>query len=84
MSAPVPAADLKARVDRLAELGLLFLEYTGGETLLHPDIVELVRYGSSYRFEERWIITNGYLLSERLVKQLNDAGLTTCRSRSTE
>ena len=76
VSAPVPAADIKARVDRLAELGLLFLEYTGGETLLHPDIVELVRYGSSYRFEERWIITNGYLLSERLVKQLNDAGLT--------
>jgi len=75
-SAPVPTEKLKARVDRLAELGLLFLEYTGGETLLHPDILALVRHGARYRFEERWIITNGYLLSERLVKGLNDAGLT--------
>ncbi|MBA3502900.1 MAG: radical SAM protein, partial [Deltaproteobacteria bacterium] len=67
---------LKQRVDKLAELGLLYLEYTGGETLLHPDIIDLVRHGSSYRFDERWIITNGYLLSEQVVKQLNDAGLT--------
>lgn len=76
VSDPVPTARLEERVDKLAELGLLFLEYTGGETLLHPDILELVRYGSSYRFAERWIITNGYLLSERIVKGLNDAGLT--------
>ena len=76
VSKPVPTEVLKQRVDHLAELGLLYLEYTGGETLLHPDIVELVRHGASYRFDERWIITNGYLLSADLVKQLNDAGLT--------
>lgn len=76
VSPPVPAELIKARVDRLADLGLLFCEYTGGETLLHPDLVELVRYASSYRFNERWIITNGYLLTEDIVKQLNDAGLT--------
>jgi MoaA/NifB/PqqE/SkfB family radical SAM enzyme len=76
VSAPVPTELLKARVDKLAELGALFLEYTGGETLLHPDLVELVRYASSYRFDERWIITNGYLLSPEIVMQLNDAGLT--------
>lgn len=76
VSSPVPTELLKARVDKLASLGLLFCEYTGGETLLHPDIIELVRYASSFRFDERWIITNGYLLSEQIVKQLNDAGLT--------
>jgi MoaA/NifB/PqqE/SkfB family radical SAM enzyme len=76
VSAPVPTELIKARVDKLAELGLLFLEYTGGETLMHPDILELVRHGARHRFEERWIITNGYLLSERLVKGFNDAGLT--------
>jgi MoaA/NifB/PqqE/SkfB family radical SAM enzyme len=76
VSAPVPTELLKARVDKLASLGLLFCEYTGGETLLHPDIIELVRYASSYRFNERWIITNGYLLSDEIVRQLNDAGLT--------
>ena len=67
VSEPVPKDVLKARVDKLASLGLLFLEYTGGETLLHPDILELVAYGSSYGFEERWIITNGYRLSETIV-----------------
>ncbi|HUS63921.1 MAG TPA: radical SAM protein [Kofleriaceae bacterium] len=76
VSKPVATEVLKQRVDHLADLGLLYLEYTGGETLLHPDIVELVRHGASYRFDERWIITNGYLLSADLVKQLNDAGLT--------
>jgi MoaA/NifB/PqqE/SkfB family radical SAM enzyme len=76
VSEPVPTDVLKARVDKLADLGTLYLEYTGGETLLHPDILDLVAYGSSYDFEERWIITNGYLLSEKLVKGLNDAGLT--------
>jgi MoaA/NifB/PqqE/SkfB family radical SAM enzyme len=76
ISEPVPAELLKRRVDKLAELGLLFLEYTGGETLLHPDICDLVRYGADYGFEERWIITNGYLLSADLVKRLGDAGLT--------
>ena len=76
VSAPVPTELLKARIDKLASLGLLFCEFTGGETLLHPDIIELVRYASSYRFNERWIITNGYLLSAEVVQQLNDAGLT--------
>lgn len=76
VSDPVPAPLLRQRIDKLAELGLLFCEFTGGETLLHPELVELVRYASSYRFDERWIITNGYLLSEEVVQQLNDAGLT--------
>ncbi len=75
-SPPVPKEVLKQRVDKLASLGTLFCEYTGGETLLHPDLVELVAYASSYDFDERWIITNGYLLSAEIVKQLNDAGLT--------
>ena len=76
VSDPVPTELLKARIDKLAYLGALFCEFTGGETLLHPDLIELVRYASSYQFNERWIITNGYLLSEDIVKQLNDAGLT--------
>jgi MoaA/NifB/PqqE/SkfB family radical SAM enzyme len=76
VSPPVPTEVLKKQVDKLAELGTLFCEYTGGETLLHPDLIDLVAYASSYNFNERWIITNGYLLSAEIVKQLNDAGLT--------
>lgn len=76
VSAPVPKQLLKQRIDKLADFGTWLLELTGGETLLHPDLIELVAYGARYRFYERWIITNGYLLSPDLVMQLNDAGLT--------
>ena len=75
-SPPVPKETIKRWVDKLAEFSCLFVEFTGGETLLHPDIVELVEYASSYQFPERWIITNGYLLSADMIDRLNDAGLT--------
>jgi MoaA/NifB/PqqE/SkfB family radical SAM enzyme len=75
-SPPVPKEMIKRHIEKLADLGTWFLEFTGGETLLHPDLIELVEYGSRFKFFERWIITNGYLLSPEIVKQLNDAGLT--------
>jgi len=75
-SPPVPARTVMRWIDRLAALRCRCLELTGGETLLHPEIVRLVRYGSSLGFAERWIITNGFLLSSRLIAGLNDAGLT--------
>ena len=75
-SEPVPTDVVKRRVDRCAELGTLFMEYTGGEPLLHPDLIELVEHMSKHRFFERWIITNAYLLTKDVVAGLNDAGLT--------
>src|SRR5215213_8539233 len=44
VSEPVPLATLKARIDHLARLKSVFVTLTGGESLLHPDVVELVRY----------------------------------------
>lgn len=76
VSEPVPAETIKSWVDKLARFRCLFVEFTGGETLLHPELVDLVAYASRYRFLERWIITNGYLLTADIVKGLNDAGLT--------
>ncbi len=75
-SEPVPATVVKNWIDKLAELSCLFVEFTGGETLLHPDLIELVAYAASYRFPERWIITNGFLLTEDKIRALGDAGLT--------
>jgi MoaA/NifB/PqqE/SkfB family radical SAM enzyme len=75
-SEPIPADNIRRYVDKLAELGCMNVEYTGGETLLHPELPALVRYASEYRFLERWIITNGYLLTEAVIDQLNEAGLT--------
>jgi MoaA/NifB/PqqE/SkfB family radical SAM enzyme len=46
----------------------------GGEPLVHPDIVELVRYCRELGFATS-LTTNGFLLTRKLVAQLEDAGL---------
>jgi hypothetical protein len=73
-SPPVPLPLLRARVDRLAALGVHAITLSGGEPLLHPDIAEIVAHIRG-RGLLASLITNGYLLSQRLIEALNDAGL---------
>lgn len=75
VSQPVPYDELVRRVDHLVdELGVTIMDFLGGEPLLHPRMAELVAYAHG---KGCWtnIITNGLLLSERLVHALNEAGL---------
>lgn len=74
VSEPVPFARLAARVDRLAELGASAITLSGGEPLLHPDVVRIVRHVRS-RGLLASLITNGYLLSKALIEEFNEAGL---------
>lgn len=74
VSQPVPTDVLKARIDHLAKLRSVFVTLTGGESLLHPDAVELVRYIRSKGMEP-FLNTNGYLLTKEIIEGLNDAGL---------
>lgn len=71
----VPTDELKARIDKIAELGSFGCEFTGGEPLLHPDLVALVRHAAQYRFVMLGAITNGFLLTDAIVDGFNDAGL---------
>ena len=73
-SPPVPLPVLQARVDRLAALGTRAITLSGGEPLLHPHIAEIVHH-IRRRGLLASLITNGYLLSERLIEDLNRAGL---------
>ena len=75
VSEPVPTEILKQRIDKLKELGTFSLEFTGGEPMLHPDINELIRYARSKSFHKVMMISNAYLLNEKKVKALNEAGL---------
>lgn len=72
----IDSALLRARIDKLAELGTLAIEFTGGEPLLHPEIVDLVSYATRKGFAQRKLISNAYLLSPEKVRELNRAGLT--------
>jgi MoaA/NifB/PqqE/SkfB family radical SAM enzyme len=74
VSAPVPIAELRARIDKLADLGTTIITLSGGEPLLHPDVDEIIRHIRA-RGSVATLITNGYLLTPALVDRLNTAGL---------
>jgi MoaA/NifB/PqqE/SkfB family radical SAM enzyme len=74
ISDPVPLDVMRARVDKLADLGTTIITLSGGEPLLHPNIDDIIRH-IRRRGAVATLITNGYLLSTRMVDRLNAAGL---------
>jgi pyrroloquinoline quinone biosynthesis protein E len=58
----------------LAELGALSLNLTGGEPLLHPDILAIVEKAKSLAFQVR-LKTNATLITSNKAKELFEAGL---------
>jgi MoaA/NifB/PqqE/SkfB family radical SAM enzyme len=75
VSKPVEFETLTARMDHLVNnLGVTIMDFLGGEPLLHPRIADLVGHAHELGCWTN-IITNGFLLSDRLVEQLNLAGL---------
>ena len=74
VSAPVPLEVLKKRVEELARIRTFAITCTGGEPLLHPDIDRIIQSIRSHGIVVT-IITNGYLLTERLINKLNEVGL---------
>jgi MoaA/NifB/PqqE/SkfB family radical SAM enzyme len=74
VSKPVPLDVLKSRIDELKRLKTVFVTLNGGEPLLHPQIVDLVRYIATSGMVPM-INSNGHVLKADLIRRLNDAGL---------
>ena len=74
VSSPVPAATMRRRIDKLAELGTSVVAFSGGEPMLHPDLDDLIRHIRA-RGMMAGLITNGYFLVPKRIKELNRAGL---------
>jgi len=70
----VPTEKVIENIDILYEKGIFELGLTGGELLLHPGIEEILTYCRKLNFNTN-IVTNGTLLTDRIVKLLAD---TTC------
>jgi len=70
----VPFDALAQRIDHAARLGCRDFHLLGGEPLLHPEVVQLTRRICERRMTTG-ITTNGFLLTERLLEALIDAGL---------
>ena len=75
-SIPNPnVADLKKWMDHIRALGVVRIGFQGGEPLKHPAIAELVRYAKSIGFSPVSMSTNGFLLNQQLLAELEGAGL---------
>lgn len=64
---------LKA-IKELKQLGTLFLNFSGGESLVDPNLAEYVKYARELALEAR-VKTNGSLFTIDKCKELQDAGL---------
>ncbi len=72
-SIPHPSLkDLKRRIRKIRELGCLRIGLQGGEPLLHPDIIEVVRYCKAVGLRTS-LSTNGFMLTPELVRDLEKA-----------
>ncbi len=74
-SVPHPSLeDLKKWISKIRELGCIRIGLQGGEPLMHPDIVDIVRFCKTLDLKTS-MSTNGFKLSEKLIEGLEDAGL---------
>jgi len=74
VSPPIPFETLTARIDKLAHLGTSVVAFSGGEPMLHPQLDDLIRRIRRHGMMAG-LITNGYFLVEKRIKELNEAGL---------
>jgi radical SAM protein with 4Fe4S-binding SPASM domain len=72
----MPLEMYKKIVKECGRYGLFTLKFSmRGEPLMHPDIVEMVRYAKEHGVKEVWINTNGGLLNEENALGLIKAGV---------
>jgi len=66
-------AEGKALLDEIAKAGFKIMIFSGGEPLMRPDIVELVKHATSLGLKPVFG-TNGTLITTELAQELKDAG----------
>jgi len=73
----VPLAELMQRIDKLNALGVLVYDVLGGEPLMHADLAALIAHIKAKRNGNNLVtlISNGFLLTEDIIRALNQAGL---------
>src|SRR5918911_4535169 len=61
VSDPVPLAEMKRRIDKLASFGTSLIVISGGEPMLHPHIFEIISHIRSHNML-CGLISNGYYM----------------------
>lgn len=66
--------EIRGLIPQIRDLGGLYLAFTGGEPLLHPDIYDFIRRAADLRMYVS-LKTNGTLLTEEVVNRLDGSGI---------
>lgn len=69
------SAEIMKIIDEVRAMGGLYLSFTGGEPLLHPDLPEFVAHARRNRMVAH-VKSNGTMFDERMVKRLVEAGIS--------
>ena len=67
-------AEIKGILDQLAEAGVFFLTFSGGEVFMRRDFLELVEYARRLTFNVK-IKTNGVMIHEAEARRLRELGV---------
>lgn len=62
--------EIKHCLDSARNMGRPFVQFTGGDPLIHKELLAAVAYASSLDFQGIEVYTNGLLLSETLLQKL--------------
>ena len=66
----LPLKQITSALDQVLDYGTPFVQLTGGDPLIHPDIVKIVSYAAKLPFKGVEIYTNGLLLNEKMLAKL--------------
>jgi radical SAM protein with 4Fe4S-binding SPASM domain len=67
-------AEIKGILDQLAEAGVFFLVFSGGEVFMRRDFLELVEYARNLMFNVK-VKTNGAMIREYEARRLRELGV---------
>lgn len=66
--------EIKQIIDLLANNKIFYINFTGGEPLLQPDIIEILTYASHKKISLS-LSTNGFLLTKRIAELLQETNV---------
>ena len=64
-------AEIKRGLEKILELGVLYITLTGGEAMVRPDFFEICEYARRLGFALR-VYSNGYLIDEEKARRLKE------------
>jgi radical SAM protein with 4Fe4S-binding SPASM domain len=70
----IPTGTVKAMLDEFAASGCFVVRYSGGETLLHPDAMEIFEYGGRLGLYQV-VFTNGHFVTPQVAAAMSAANV---------